>query len=275
MVAASFFRSVCRALGAGVAMALIGLTAPALAAACSDTSKGFDAWKASFAAEAAAMGVDARGLKALEQASYSKATISADRNQKSFKYPLDKFLQVRGANDIASLGKARRKKNAEFYSSLEAAFGVPAGILIAIHGMETAFGNYMGDSKIVSAIATLTFDCRRSDFFRPHLIGALKLVDQGTIDASSIGAKHGELGHTQFLPGNAYTYGIDGNGDGAIDLNNAVDALASTANYLRAMGWQAGAGYAEGQPNFRVLNEWNAATVYQQAIALIAAKIDG
>jgi hypothetical protein len=99
--------------------------------------------------------------------------------------------------------------------------------------------------------------------------------DQGTIDAGSIGAKHGELGHTQFLPGNAFEYGLDGNGDGRIDLNNAVDALATTANFLRAKGWQAGAGYGEGQPNFAVLNEWNAATVYQQAIALIAAKIDG
>lgn len=247
----------------------------AIAATCSDTSQGYDAWKSDFAAEAAAEGVGAAGLNALSATSYSKTTISADRNQKSFKYPLEKFLQVRGANDIASIGRARRAKNKEFYDSLEQAFGVPAGILIAIHGMETGFGNFMGDTNIVSAIATLTFDCRRSDFFRPHLVGALKLIDQGTIDAGSIGAKHGELGHTQFLPGNAFEYGLDGNGDGQIDLNNAVDALASTANFLRAKGWQAGVGYSEGQPNFAVLNEWNAATVYQQAIALIAAKIDG
>ncbi len=258
-----------------ITAAMMLASAPAFAASCSDTSQGFDAWKAEIAAEAAAEGIGAAGLAALAGASYSKATIGADRNQKSFKYPLDKFLKVRGANDIASQGRARRAKNKDFYDSLEAAFGVPAGILIAIHGMETGFGNFMGDTNIVSAIATLTFDCRRSDFFRPHLMGALHLVDQGTIDAGSIGAKHGELGHTQFLPGNAYTYGIDGNGDGRIDLSNAVDALATTANYLRAMGWQAGVGYGEGQPNFRVLNEWNAATVYQQAIALIAAKIDG
>lgn len=225
--------------------------------------------------QAAAEGVGARGLDALAATDYSKATINADRNQKSFKYPLDQFLRLRGANDIASLGRARRQKNKDFYDSLESAFGVPAGILIAIHGMETAFGKFMGDTNIVSAIATLTFDCRRSDFFRPHLIGALKLVDQGSISAASIGARHGEWGHTQFLPGNALTYGIDGNGDGVIDLGNAVDALASTANFLRAKGWQAGVGYAEGQPNFAVLNAWNAATVYQQAIALIAAQIDG
>ena len=247
---------------------------PAFAAVCSDTSQGFDAWKQSTAAQAQAQGVGARGLAALAGASYSQPTISADRNQKSFKYPLDQFLRVRGANDIAAMGRARRAKNAEFYDSLERAFGVPASILIAIHGMETAFGNFMGDTNVISAIATLTFDCRRSDFFRPHLMGALMLVDQGSIGDASIGAKHGELGHTQFLPGNALRYGIDGNGDGVVDLNNAVDALASTANFLRAKGWQPGKGYAEGEPNFAVLNDWNAATVYQQAIALIAAQID-
>jgi len=68
---------------------------------------------------------------------------------------------------------------------------------------------------------------------------------------------------------------VDGNGDGRIDLGNPADALATTANYLRKKGWKAGAGYAEGQPNFAVIKEWNAATVYQKAIALIAADIDG
>ena len=104
---------------------------------------------------------------------------------------------------------------------------------LAIHGMETGFGGFMGDSNVVSAIATLTWDCRRSDFFRPHLIGGLKLVDRGSISAKTIGAKHGEWGHTQFLPGNALRYGVDGNGDGRVDLDNQTDALATTANYLR------------------------------------------
>lgn len=251
------------------------IAAPAMAAPCGNTSAGFDAWKADFAADARADGVGARGLDALAGASYSKVTIAADRNQKSFKYTLDKFLKLRGANAIVSQGRAKRAKNASFYNSLEAAYGVPAGVILAIHGMETGFGNFMGDTNVISAITTLTFDCRRSDFFRPHLIGALKLVDQGSITAASVGAKHGELGHTQFLPGNALTYGVDGNGDGVIDLNSAVDALATTANYLHAKGWHAGAGYAEGQPNFAVIKEWNAATVYQQAIALMAAQIDG
>jgi membrane-bound lytic murein transglycosylase B len=256
------------------ALALI-LATPALAAPCGDTANGFEGWKSIMADEARADGVGKAGIAALKGAGYSKATISADRNQKSFKYSLEKFMELRGARAIASQGKGRRAKNPGLYDGLEAQYGVPAGVLLAIHGMETGFGNFTGDTNVISAIATLTWDCRRSDFFRPHLIGALKLVDQGSISAETVGAKHGEWGHTQFLPGNALDYGVDGNGDGQVDLGNQTDALATTANYLKKKGWKAGKGYQEGQPNFAVIKEWNAAKVYQQAIAIIAADIDG
>lgn len=259
------------ALALGVALAGSG----AMAAMCSDTGAQYEAWKSVAAQEARAAGVGERGIAALMGSSYSKATIAADRNQKSFKYTLDKFMQVRGADTIVKQGRARKAKNAQLYAQLEAQYGVPAGVLLAIHGMETAFGGFMGDTNVVSAIATLSYDCRRSDFFTPHMIAALKLVDRGTITSQSIGAKHGELGHTQFLPGNALVYGVDGNGDGRIDLNNQIDALATTANYLRQKGWQPGQGYQEGQPNFAAIKEWNAATVYQQAIAIMAKRIDG
>ena len=259
----------------GVALCLLTGGAPAIAAQCGDTAAGFESWKQVFAAEAAARGVDAAGQQALRAADYSTRTISADRNQKSFSYGLEKFMQIRGADTIVRQGKQRRTRDAAFYDSLERNYGVPASILIAIHGMETGFGGFMGDTPVVSAIVTLTYDCRRSDFFRPHAIGALKLVDRGSITGQTRGARHGELGHTQFLPGNALRYGVDGNGDGRIDLYNLTDALASTANYLREKGWQTGRGYQEGQPNFAVIEEWNAATVYQKAIAIMAARIDG
>ena len=257
------------------ALILFALPIAANAAICSDSAGQFEAWKTEMAAEAKAEGVGEGGIAALMATSYSTATIAADRNQKSFKYSLEKFLQVRGADTIVKQGRSRKAKNAGFYGSLEAAYGVPAGVLIAIHGMETGFGSFMGDTNVVSAIATLTYDCRRSEFFRPHLIGALLMVDRGMISASTKGAKHGELGHTQFLPGNAMLYGVDGNGDGAIDFNTVSDALASTANYLRKKGWKPGQGYQEGEPNFAVIKEWNAAKVYQQAIAIMAAQIDG
>jgi lytic murein transglycosylase len=258
-----------------IACLCLMLPAQAIAQGCSDTGGDYEAWKPQMAEVAAANGVGERGIAALMGTSYSQSTINADRNQRSFRYSLDKFMDVRGASTIISQGRRRLERNPDFYASLERAYGVPAGVIIAIHGMETAFGNYMGDSNVVSAIATLTYDCRRSDFFMPHLIGALKLVDQGSISENTIGAKHGELGHTQFLPGNALRYGVDGNGDGRVDLGDATDALASTANFLAQKGWQPGAGYQEGEPNFAVIKEWNAATVYQQAIAIMGKEISG
>lgn len=251
------------------------LAQSASAATCGNTGAGFETWKVDFANEARKAGVKQRGLQALSQAQYAKRTIAADRNQKSFKYSLNKFMQVRGADTIVAQGRKRKARNPQFYATLERQYGVPAGVLISIHGMETAFGGFMGDSQVVSAITTLAYDCRRSAFFVPHAIGALKLVDQGTLTTATLGAKHGELGHTQFLPGNALAYGVDATGDGKVDFYNMTDALASTANFLRKKGWKPGRGYQEGQPNFQVIKQWNAATVYQQSIAIMAARIDG
>ncbi|MEQ9259073.1 MAG: lytic murein transglycosylase [Roseovarius sp.] len=256
---------------AAICAALPGL---ASAAPCGNTSAGFGAWKAAFAQEARRAGVGQRGLQALAQAQYSTRTIAADRNQKSFSYSLEKFMQVRGASTIVSQGRQRRVRDTAFYDALERAYGVPAGVLIAIHGMETGFGRFMGDTPVVSAITTLAYDCRRSAFFIPHAIGALKLVDQGAIDGSTIGARHGELGHTQFLPGNALAYGVDADRNGRVDFYGMADALASTANFLRQKGWKPGRGYQPGEPNFRAIEAWNAAGVYQKTIAIMAARID-
>lgn len=254
-----------------------GLSAPALQAApCGNNSSGFERWKAEFAQEAKRAGVGQRGLQALASAQYSTATIRADRNQKGVKYALNDFIRIRLGSLDSFAGQARKRKaqNARFYQSLESRYGVPAGILLAIHGMETGFGRNMGNTPVVSSISTVAYDCRRSSFFTPHALAALQMVDRGMLSPDQRGAFHGELGHTQFLPGNALKYGVDGSGDGRVDFYNFADALASTANFLRAKGWRAGAGYQQGEPNFRVLNEWNAATVYQQAIALSAARID-
>ncbi len=254
----------------------LALTFPgySLSAPCGNTSAGFEAWKQDFAIQAKRAGVKKKGLQALAQTRYATGTIAADRNQRSFKYSLDKFMQVRGADTIVAQGRKRKARNPQFYATLERQYGVPPGVLIAIHGMETGFGNFMGDSPVVSAITTLAYDCRRSEFFIPHAIGALKLVDQGSITVATKGAKHGELGHTQFLPGNALAYGVDATGDRQVDFYNMTDALASTANFLRKKGWKPGKGYQPGEPNFRVIQQWNAASVYQQSIAIMAWRID-
>jgi lytic murein transglycosylase len=256
---------------------LISLTfSPALAATCGNDASGFNAWKKEFGQEAAALGVKKKGLEALANTSYATATIKADRGQKSFKLSLEEFMKKRGADAIVSQGRKKLAANAGFYQSLEASYGVPAGVLLAIHGMETGFGNFMGNANVLNAVTTLAYDCRRPEFFTPHLIAALKLVDKGVLSPATIGAMHGEVGHTQFLPGNVLDYGVDGDGDGRVSLDGSLaDAMASTANYLAAKGWQRGQGFQEGEPNFAAIKEWNAASVYQKAIAIMGAKIEG
>ncbi len=140
--------------------------------------------------------------------------------------------------------------------------------------METAFGNYMGNQNTISAVATLAYDCRRPEFFTEQLYAALKLIDKGILSSGSKGAMHGEVGQTQFLPKNVLLYGADGDG-GGINLNKKADALASTANFLRGHGWQRGAGYQPGEANFGALQGWNAASVYQRALAIMGEQIDG
>lgn len=258
-----------------LAAALAALTSPAFAAQCGNDSSGFNAWKQAFAQEAAAAGVGQAGLQALANAQYSQSTINADRNQTGVRYELGDFIRIRlgSLDSFASQMRRERDRNANFYASLESAYGVPAGILLAIHGMETGFGRTMGNTPVVDSITTVAYDCRRSAFFTPHAIAALMLVDQGSLSAGQRGAAHGEMGHTQFLPGNALRYGVDADGNGRVDLYSVTDSLASTANFLRQKGWQPGQPFGEGTANFRVLNEWNAATVYQQAIALSAARM--
>ena len=246
----------------------------AQAATCGSTGAGFEAWKSQFAPEAQAAGIGPGGIAALASTTYATKTIYADRHQKSFSFSLDQFMQVRGAATIVSRGKKLKTANAQLFASLESRFGVPPGPLLAIWGMETGFGAVTGNQNTISAVATLAYDCRRHDYFTEQLIAALKLIDKGVLQASSIGAMHGEVGQTQFLPKNIFAYGADGDG-GGINLNTKADALASTANFLKGHGWQRGAGYQPGEPNFAAIQGWNAATVYQQALAIMGKQIDG
>jgi membrane-bound lytic murein transglycosylase B len=134
--------------------------------------------------------------------------------------------------------------------------------------METGFGSSRGNTNTLSAIATLAYDCRRTAFFTEQLYANLNLIDRGILSASTRGAMHGEVGHTQFLPKNILNYGTG-------NLDNVANALTSTANFLRAHGWRAGAGYQPGEANFGAIQAWNAASVYQRAIAIIGQQIDG
>lgn len=265
------------AAGLAALISTIVLPTAAFAAQCGNDGRGFAAWVEEFKREAAGNGISQSVLdQVLATVSYSRATIRADRGQKSFKLSLDQFMQKRGGQAIISRGKKMRVQNARLFDSIERRFGVPAGPLIAIWGMETGFGSFMGNEHTLSAVSTLAYDCRRSGYFTDQLYAALQLVGRGDLSLTARGAAHGEIGQTQFLPLNVLKYGVDGDGDGHIDMvRSKADALASTANFLRGHGWQPGAGYQPGEVNFAAIEGWNAASVYQQAIAIIGAEIDG
>jgi len=245
------------------------------AAKCGSTGANFGTWKASFSAEAKQNGVAPKAIAALMNATYSTATIRADRGLHSFKLSLGEFMAKRGAPAIVARARVLKKSNAALFASIEKRYGVPPGPILAIWGMETGFGSITGNQNTLSAVATLAYDCRRSEFFTDQLYAALALIQAGTLSPSSRGAMHGEVGHTQFMPKNVKLYGVDGNGDGRIDLNTKADALASTANYLKGHGWVRGKGYQPGEPNFVAIQGWNDASVYQQAIAIMGKEIDG
>ncbi|WP_316205511.1 lytic murein transglycosylase [Bradyrhizobium sp. SZCCHNS3004] len=255
----------------GAALALVMLTSVgenAIAAQCGNGPGGFEAWKQQFSEEARAKGVGQTAVGALMQTNYASATIAADRGQRSFGLSLDQFLAKRGAAAIVARGRSMKQSHAALFASIEQRYGVPPGPLIAIWGMETGFGSQRGNQHMLSSIATLAYDCRRSEFFTDQLYAALKLIDHGQLSPSQRGSMHGEVGQTQFMPKTILNYGIG-------NLDNAANALTSTANFLHANGWRAGAGYQPGEPNFAAIEAWNAAGVYQKAIALMGRQIDG
>ena len=162
---------------------------------------------------------------------------------------------------------------------IERQYGVPAPILVSIWGLETNYGSDGGGRhSIVRSIATLAYDCRRSDFFKNELISALRIVDRGDMSTSQmVGGWAGEIGQVQFLPSSYFKYAVDFDGDGRRDLVRSVpDMLASTANFLKSKGgWRAGQPWGPGTANYQALVEWNKAEVYQRTIAVMADKLSG
>jgi membrane-bound lytic murein transglycosylase B len=244
------------------------LNSPADAAQCGSTSAGYEGWKQQFAGEARAKGIGASTVSALMATNYASATIAADRGQRSFGLSLDQFLAKRGAATIVARGRSLKQSQGAMFASIQQRYGVPPGPLLAIWGMETGFGSQRGNQNMLSSIATLAYDCRRSEYFTGHLYAALQLIDRGVLSPATRGSMHGEVGQTQFMPKNILAYGTG-------NLDVAANALNSTANFLKAHGWRAGAGYQPGEPNFAAIQEWNAAGVYQKAIALMGRQIDG
>jgi len=258
-----------KAITVAILVSVLGMGSQADAAECGSTAAGFQTWKQQFAEEARAKGVRPAAISALMQTNYATATIRADRSQGSFRLSLNQFLARRGGPGIVARGRALKQTHAALFASIEQRYGVPPGPLLAIWGMETSFGSQRGNQHLLSAVATLAYDCRRSAFFTEQLYAALTLIDRGILSPNARGAMHGEIGHTQFMPKSILSYGAGGN------LDNAGDALTATANFLKGHGWRAGAGYQPGEPNFAAIQGWNAASVYQRAIAHLGQRIDG
>jgi lytic murein transglycosylase len=123
---------------------------------------------------------------------------------------------------------------------------VPGAVIAAFWALETDFGAVQGDFSTLDALATLAHDCRRPDLFRPQLIALLKLIDNGTVPADVRGAWAGEIGQTQMLPKDYLARGVDGDGDGRVDLRgSAPDVIMTTAHFLQSLGWKAGEPWME------------------------------
>lgn len=247
----------------------------ALAQSCGNDSSGFNAWVESFRRDAAAQGISQRTISsALGNVRYSTATIRLDRNQKVFKQSFEQF-SGRMIPPRVNRAKNMLAKHANIFGRIEQQFGVPKEIVVAIWGLESDFGAVRGNASVISAVATLAYDCRRSDFFRGQLIDALRVVERGDLTPQQmVGGLHGELGQTQFLPSSYYAFAVDFDGNGRRDLIRSTgDVLASTANYLKGYGWRSGAGWMPGQANFNVIKQWNKSDVYSRTVAEFARQL--
>jgi lytic murein transglycosylase len=269
--------SVARLWAVALALILTILPTVAPAADCGHDGNGFDAWIAQFKQRAAAQGISPAVLSAaLAGVSYDPTVVRLDRSQKSFKLSFEEFYARRVGEGLMRRGRALMRQHQATLDRIEKRFGVPAPILISIWGLETNYGaDSSGKFSIIRSVATLAYDCRRSEFFTGHLLDAMRIVERGDLTLAQLrGGWAGEIGHTQFLPSGYYKYAVDFDGDGRRDLEHSVpDMLASTANFLKGNGWQAGQGWEPGSANYAVLREWNRAEVYQRTIAVMASKL--
>ena len=249
----------------------------ASAATCRDPA-GFEKWLGDIRQEAAAQGISQAAIQAgLSGVTFDQGVISKDRGQGVFKQSFEQF-----AGRMVSAGRLKGganmlKRHAATLARIEQRFGVPGPVLVAIWGLETDFGAVRGNLPVIRSVATLAFDCRRTEFFQAHLFDALRIVDRGDLTPAEMrGAWAGEMGQTQFMPSSYIKYAVDFDGDGRADLlRSPADVLASTANYLKGHGWVRGGDWQPGSPNFEAIRAWNKSQVYSRTIAYFATKLAG
>jgi len=240
----------------------------------------FNSFVAAMSQEAAAAGVSQAVIgQAFAGVTQDAAVLNFDRRQRyTFNKTFEQYVSTRVGAGRINGGRAMLQRNAALLSRIEAKFGVPRQILVAIWGLETDFGKGdMGKLPVIRTLTTLAHDCRRSDLFQGELLAALKILQRGDLPLRElIGAYAGEIGQTQFLPSSYIKYGVDFDGDGRVDLRHSVaDVLASTANLLHTNGFKMGGPYDEGSENFEAMREWNHAVIYRKTIGYFADQLVG
>jgi len=251
------------------------LMMPAAASAASCNTGNFDSWLGDFKSDAAAKGISQATLaSALNGLTLDKSVLARDHSQAVFNQSFEQF-SGRMVPPRLTRGSNMMKQYGSVLGRIEETYGVPGEVLVAIWGLETDFGVNTGKFPTIRSLATLAYDCRRSDMFKAELMDALRIVERGDLPPQEMrGAWAGEIGQTQFMPSSYIKFAVDFDGNGKRDLlHNVPDVLASTANYLKSYGWKKGKGWEPGSENFAVIQQWNKSEVYAKTIGYFATQL--
>ena len=208
------------------------------------SQSGFGNWIAGFRGRALAHGIRASVFDAAFQGvTFNTEVIEKDRNQSEFTKAIWDYLDSAVSDKRVANGQAALKQHRKLLAQIEAQFGVDKEVVVAIWGLESAYGENRGNRPLIESLATLAYDGRRGAFFEAQLVAALKIIQAGNVDPGEMtGSWAGAMGHTQFIPTSYLAFAVDFTGDGRRDIwsDNPADALASTAAYLARSGWRQG-----------------------------------
>ena len=200
----------------------------------------FSSWIVEFKKKAINEGISEKTVDAvMNNAIFLPKVIEYDRYQPEFYEDTKTYVSKRTSKDKVKKGKRIYKKNKNLINIVDKEFKVEKELLLALMGIETNYGTYLGKMDIISSLATLSYDKRRSEFFSNELITILKLIDQNKVDKDILfGSWAGAFGNFQFMPTTISNYAIDYNNNSIIELKEAEDSFASAANYLNKIGWR-------------------------------------
>ena len=199
----------------------------------------FNEWKQNFKIYALSRGISNETLdKIIDKSIFLPDVIKYDRYQPEFYEDTKTYITKRTSNKKIIKGKEIYNQSYKSIDKISEKYSIDKNLLLALMGVETNFGTYLGKMDIVSSLATLSYDKRRSVFFTSELITLLRLIDNKIIDPKELfGSWAGAFGNFQFMPSTIKNHAIDHNGDNKIDLINIEDSFASAANYLNNLGW--------------------------------------